>query len=213
MKKNTGFTLIELLVVISIISVLSSVVLTTIKIAKEKAYSAKTKTNLNTIATALELYRLSNGELPREKSGETWYPFPHALHSGFITITCTGGCWNMLPEELPVIPIPKNNNEDMPNCRFSTCDSVVEKFLYWYVKPCASGACILTMQNIENTDILLAPIKNPGGAPICVDSVGNEITNPRKISNAVNCQDVNVGCVMSGGYQTDYSWICKRLEN
>lgn len=211
--KNKGFTLIELLVVISIISILSSVVLTTIKVAKEKAYSARNKTSINTIATALELYRLNNGELPQ--ANPTWLPFPNALHSGFITTpNCNANvCWNLLPVELPKMPIPQNNDKGMPNCLIPAACQVGEKFLYWYVKPCPDAVCANTMQNIEDTDILLAPIKNPGGAPVCVDSTGTPINNPRKLSNAMNCQDVNTGCVLDGGWQTGYSWICKRLEN
>jgi prepilin-type N-terminal cleavage/methylation domain-containing protein len=55
-----GFTLIELLVVISIIAFLSSVVLASLKTARNKANIAALFTNGQTIRNQLELYRTIN---------------------------------------------------------------------------------------------------------------------------------------------------------
>jgi prepilin-type N-terminal cleavage/methylation domain-containing protein len=66
MRKNLkkGFTLIELLVVVSIISLLSSVVLSSIADARDKAAIERFKEDYRQIANALELYRLDEKEYP-----------------------------------------------------------------------------------------------------------------------------------------------------
>ncbi len=65
MRRNRrGFTLIELMVVISIISLLSSIVLASVKTARMKARDARRKEDLHNIYTALHLYYDENGYLP-----------------------------------------------------------------------------------------------------------------------------------------------------
>jgi type II secretion system protein G len=67
LKSNQrGFTLIELLVVVAIISLLSSVVLATLKDARDKANASKFKQEINQFTKALELYRSDNGMYPGE---------------------------------------------------------------------------------------------------------------------------------------------------
>lgn len=67
MKRPRGFTLIELLVVVSIISLLSSVVLSSLNTAREKARTSKARAELSQIRNALNLYMLDNsGRGPRE---------------------------------------------------------------------------------------------------------------------------------------------------
>jgi prepilin-type N-terminal cleavage/methylation domain-containing protein len=62
-----GFTLIELLVVVSIISLLSSVVLSSIADARDKAAIEKFKEDYRQIANALELYKNTEGEYPQDQ--------------------------------------------------------------------------------------------------------------------------------------------------
>lgn len=57
-----GFTLIELLVTISIISLLSSVVLSSLRSARDKANDAKTKGQLSNLRQAAALYYDSTGQ-------------------------------------------------------------------------------------------------------------------------------------------------------
>ena len=59
-----GFTLIELLVVISIIGLLSSVILTSLNVAREKGNDATRKTNLTEIQKALQSYYDDTGKYP-----------------------------------------------------------------------------------------------------------------------------------------------------
>lgn len=57
---ESGFTLIELLVVIAIISLLASVILASLKSAKERAYDVKIKNDITQVRNALELYAGAN---------------------------------------------------------------------------------------------------------------------------------------------------------
>jgi general secretion pathway protein G len=62
--KERSFTLIELLVVISVIGMLSSIVLVSMKGAREKARIAKVQEQINTIVKAMKMYEIDVGELP-----------------------------------------------------------------------------------------------------------------------------------------------------
>ncbi len=66
-KYKSGFTLIELMVVISIIGLLSSVVLASLKDAKDKAMITKTLVEMKSLETALEMYRNQFGKYPGEE--------------------------------------------------------------------------------------------------------------------------------------------------
>lgn len=67
--ERRGFTLIELLVVISIIALLSSVVLSSLNSAREKARITRAITDLREVSKALELYYDSNGSYPSSAAG------------------------------------------------------------------------------------------------------------------------------------------------
>ena len=59
---NKGFTLIELLVVIAIIGILSSVVLSSVNLARSKGIDASVKANLAGVRSQAEIYYDSNGD-------------------------------------------------------------------------------------------------------------------------------------------------------
>src|SRR3954469_15763863 len=63
-KKQSGFTLIELLVVISIISLLSSIVLATVKTARDKSKIARVQSDLIQIRNAIALMSADAGKWP-----------------------------------------------------------------------------------------------------------------------------------------------------
>ncbi len=67
--RSKGFTLIELLVVVAIISLLSSIVLASVKEAREKAQASKFRQELQQLVVALELYKTENGKYPYETEG------------------------------------------------------------------------------------------------------------------------------------------------
>lgn len=62
MRKKSGFTLIELLVVIAIIALLLSIVVPSLRMAKEHTQRTICGTNLRSIGTAIVLYSQSNND-------------------------------------------------------------------------------------------------------------------------------------------------------
>lgn len=71
-KFSLGFTLIELLVVISIISLLSSIVLASLRTARVKARDVKRIEDLQQIKTALELYFNDHNFYPGLSNNTVW---------------------------------------------------------------------------------------------------------------------------------------------
>jgi prepilin-type N-terminal cleavage/methylation domain-containing protein len=64
MKLNKGFTLIELLVVIAIIGILAAIIFPVYSRVKDSAYRSSDLSNLNSIRTALQLYKVDQGGYP-----------------------------------------------------------------------------------------------------------------------------------------------------
>lgn len=63
-SNQRGFSLIELLVIISIISLLSTIVISSLEISRQKARDAVRKSDLHQIHNALELYYVTIGDYP-----------------------------------------------------------------------------------------------------------------------------------------------------
>lgn len=211
-KLLRGFTLMELLVVIAIIGMLASIVFASLGGARDNAESLKSKTDLKAFRTAMELYRNANGETPPGP----FLPFTTSSYSTAVAPACNQLpgeplCWDtFLRQYLKATVVPTHNGEVVPNCRGGAfCDDTVEHIQYIYSKKCVG--CWATFENNYDTEIILAPIKNDRNAPFCTDLAGQLINGPRRMGNAFNCQDINVGCVLDGGYSTDYAWICIRF--
>ena len=68
MRRRNGFTLIELLVVIAIIAILAAIIFPVYAQAKKGAYKSSDLSNMNTLRTALQLYRTDQGCLPARLS-------------------------------------------------------------------------------------------------------------------------------------------------
>ncbi len=69
MRRQAGFTLLEILVVVMIITILATIV--GVQVAKEPARArvAKARTQVGSIRTALQMYRMDNGSLPTQEQG------------------------------------------------------------------------------------------------------------------------------------------------
>ena len=64
MRLKKGFTLIELLVVIAIIAILAAIIFPVMAKAKEAAFRSGDLSNMNTLRSALQLYRIDQGGYP-----------------------------------------------------------------------------------------------------------------------------------------------------
>ena len=90
MKKETGFTLIEMLVVIAIVGLLSSVMLTGLGKARQKARDARRVSDILQVQNALEVYYAIRGDYPASL-GDLPNPIPSDPVSGDYTYTLDGG--------------------------------------------------------------------------------------------------------------------------
>ena len=64
-KSNRGFTLIEIMVVVVIIGVLATLVVVNVSNQTVEARKKKARSDIQTIETGLELYRMDNSDYPR----------------------------------------------------------------------------------------------------------------------------------------------------
>lgn len=60
-RSSLGFTLVEILIVIGIIGILASVIMGSLKAARQQAYQARTLAGFKQLATALEKFAGDNG--------------------------------------------------------------------------------------------------------------------------------------------------------
>ncbi|MCK4467220.1 MAG: type II secretion system major pseudopilin GspG [Desulfobacterales bacterium] len=68
-KNNRGFTLIELMVVIVILGILAGLIVPRIMSRPEEARQAKARIQIESLETALKLYKLDNGSYPSTEQG------------------------------------------------------------------------------------------------------------------------------------------------
>jgi general secretion pathway protein G len=110
-KLKSGFTLIELLVVISIIGLLSSVVLTSLRSSRARAVDSKRIQTLKQLQTALELYRSVNNAYPIASDGLGNCTTSGLAAIGIITTKYdNNSSWipNLSPKYIATIPDPAN---------------------------------------------------------------------------------------------------------
>ena len=120
MKFQKGFTLIELLVVVAIISLLSSIVLASIRDARDKAKLTAFQQEVDQYILALELYRSENeGELPLKDAAIAW-------------LGDSGGPYAVFPEiseyiaKNPVFPFVSPSDSGFLTYAYGTIDFPVE---------------------------------------------------------------------------------------
>jgi general secretion pathway protein G len=67
-----GFTLIEILIVVVILGILAAIVIPQFTNASEQAADSSTRSQLQTIRSQIELYRVQNFELPDLTGADPW---------------------------------------------------------------------------------------------------------------------------------------------
>lgn len=96
-KKSVAFTLVELLIVVVILGILAAVITTSFANASVEAGQKAFVTNLKTLASACELYKVQNGVWPDDASSGVLPPElasyikPHQWESP----TPIGGVWDV----------------------------------------------------------------------------------------------------------------------
>lgn len=90
-RKSQGFTLIEVMVVVVILGILAAFIVPKIIGRPDEAKIAKVKSDVRTLQTALDLYRLDNGTYPTSDQGlqaliqkPTIEPIPSGWKGGYI---------------------------------------------------------------------------------------------------------------------------------
>lgn len=68
-RKQTGFTLLEIMVVVAIIAILSTVVVINIAGNVDEARLSRAKQDIQSLSTALQLYRNDNASYPSTQQG------------------------------------------------------------------------------------------------------------------------------------------------
>lgn len=90
MKKLSGFTLIELLIVVAIIAILAAIAVPNFLEAQTRAKVSRVKSDLRTLGTGLEMYRVDHNSAPNDYN-TNYDPDPHPnvssasgiLHPGY----------------------------------------------------------------------------------------------------------------------------------
>lgn len=103
-KRRRGFTLVELLVVMAVISLLSSVVLSSMQSAREKAREGRKIAELRSMISAIKLYAEARGSFPANK-GTTWCN-PGVSYAGSVCLSelVSDGYFSTLPRSPDIRP-------------------------------------------------------------------------------------------------------------
>ncbi len=84
MKKQSGFTLIELLIVVAIIGILAAIAVPNFLNAQTRAKVAAARSEFQTVAKALETYRIDHNALP--PMSDQGVSFRHYRIPSFLTV-------------------------------------------------------------------------------------------------------------------------------
>lgn len=117
-KHIRGFTLIELLIVIAIIGALASISVFALQGARESARDSKRKSDLESIRSALEIYKADCNE------------YPAGLPSGALTDSgCSSPLGNVYMEDVPEDPTTSSGYcyNQISSVRYELCAQLEEE--------------------------------------------------------------------------------------
>jgi len=178
-KRLSAFTLIELLVVISIIGLLAALVVPLAGVATTKMRLSRVKSELGSLVTAIETYKLETGEYPPDnaalKNMSTSDPFyPAALAMNPLFYELTGAVFTNRPApqflplaiNAPVKPADLKQAFNLSGIRNSARSKTDLEYKGFSVRASQHA----TVSN--NVEILTVPV--PG--PISIPLTGNKST-------------------------------------
>jgi prepilin-type N-terminal cleavage/methylation domain-containing protein len=79
-----GFTLVELMIVVVILGILSAIAIPKFRDVSESAKTASCRSNMRTIAGALQLYRAEHNEYPPGNGWKTLNTISRYVHAGLL---------------------------------------------------------------------------------------------------------------------------------
>ncbi|MDZ7726047.1 MAG: type II secretion system protein [Candidatus Campbellbacteria bacterium] len=142
-----GFTLIELLIVIAIIGILSSIVLSSLERAREKAYFSRAQGEFHQIETALANYYLENGKYPDDVDRDLPSGIEEELSSGNWPEAPWPGSvydwdnWDSIGVAQISIRFCDIGETDLDNCNFPNDDWAEDFGVNSAVYFCLEGDC------------------------------------------------------------------------
>ncbi len=125
-RKSKGFTLIELLVVVSIISLLSSIVLASLRDARAKARDARRVEDLRQISNALQLYLSDNGNVAPTAGVGTAAGFHSAEPDSWAAFA------TILSPYIKALPVDPLNGQAIPNNIYKENFTSTDTYRYIY---------------------------------------------------------------------------------
>lgn len=148
-QKRNGFTIVELLIVVVVIAILAAISIVAYGGIQERARNAQRTQDVRTIAKALELYYINNGQYPSGACGSSC-PVNKKINSSWATTS--DGSWSVL--EAALVPDYISALPTDPKASTSTPAAISGGYNYDYVVPggwcsAAAGNIYLLTYNLE----------------------------------------------------------------
>ncbi len=120
--KQGGFTLIELLIVVAIIGILAAIAVPNFLNAQMRAKIANAESEMRTLDTALEMYRMDNNHYPlwRDSGGTNLNPVNRRL----VALTTPIAYISSVPQDPFVFGPPGARNDDSQHVAYVTYDYI-----------------------------------------------------------------------------------------
>lgn len=173
LKSKIGFTLVEVLVVVALIGILAGVLLVSLSGARASARDAQRKADLETIQSALALYKSTCGK------------YPASLTPGSSLVGCDGAATPMVfLSKVPDDPIESNSYVYTPDLsgtrRTYTLDANLESGLIMQVTPNSTNFVTPTPTPLPTntpTPLPPTPTLTPTPTPCLLEPIGGKCDN------------------------------------
>jgi prepilin-type N-terminal cleavage/methylation domain-containing protein len=199
-----GFTLIELLIVVAIIAILAAIAVPNLLEAQVRSKVARVHSDLRSIATAVESYRIDHDDYPEGSDNpDNMSPALRALFGplapGFYAVRSTGAGGEIAGIDFHTLTTPIAYIGDMPPDPFSGKSGGVAPYAYRNAKAARNG-WILTSAG-PDTDLFA-----PGG--VGNTNVSNPLSTAADSNSPARLADINERAAIhflegTGGYSPE----------